>query len=429
MPAPRARVQFIFVTILLDAIGLGLLIPVLPDVLRRFNADPVFVANHFGWFIGIFAFMQFIASPVLGALSDRYGRRSILLVSLLAAGLDYIFMAYAPTLTLLYLGRVISGLTGASMTVAGSYMADISTDKDRGANFGMIGAAWGLGFIAGPLIGGAVSGLGPKAPFLIAAALNLLNFAFGLFVLPESLDPAHRRAVDLKKLNPLASVMRVLKPSPISTLIWIFFILFLAGQVHPINWTLYTQFKFGWSAWQVGMSLSFVGLSIALANVFLTRLLIPKLGEDKALHLGLWVYVLGFLAFGLATQGWMMYAVMAFFAVSCIAVPALQSIVVKHIPKNEQGELQGSLVALGSLSSVFAPIIFTPLFSHFTRPGAYQFPGAAYVGAAVICLGAVGLDFVRDKKDSHVVHIAEKTAPKRASAKKKAPRRLVKKKK
>lgn len=229
-----AKVQFIFITILLDAIGMGLLIPVLPDVLRRFNPDPVFVAGHYSWFLGVYAIMQFFASPVLGSLSDRYGRRSILLVSLLAAALDYGFMAFAPTLLLLYIGRVISGLTGASMTVAGSYMADISTDEDRGANFGLIGAAWGSGFIVGPLIGGAVSGLGYAAPFLIAGGLNLLNFAFGLFVLPESLPPEHRRQVQLKQLNPFRSVFRVLKPSPISTLVWIFFILFVAGQVHPV---------------------------------------------------------------------------------------------------------------------------------------------------------------------------------------------------
>lgn len=392
----KASVRFIFVTILLDAIGLGLLIPVLPDVLRRFSAEPGFVALHYGWFIGAYAAMQFVASPVLGSLSDRYGRRPVLLVSLLAAGVDYLFMAFAPTLLLLYIGRVISGLTGASMTVASAYMADISSDKDRGANFGMIGAAWGTGFILGPLIGGAVSHWGAAAPFIAAAVLNLLNFAFGLFVLPESLDDKHRRTIELRGLNPFGSVIRVLSPSPYVLLVWAFFILFIAGQVHPVNWTLYTQTKFGWSAWDVGLSLSFVGICIAAGNALLPRLLIPKFGEARAFHFGLWVYAIGFFLFGVASKGWMMYAIMVFFAFSCVAMPALQSIVSRQVPANRQGELQGSMVSLGSLASVIAPIVFSWLFGHFTREGARPyFAGAAYVGAAVICMGAVGLNSLR----------------------------------
>ena len=394
----KASVRFIFITILLDAMGIGLLIPVLPDVLRRFSLDPTFVSQHFGTFVGLYALMQFVASPVLGSLSDRFGRRPILLLSLVCAGLDYLFMAFAPTLSLLYLGRVISGLTGASMTVAGSYMADISDDGNRSANFGMIGAGWGLGFILGPLIGGLVAGWGATAPFVVAAVLNLLNFGFGLLVLPESLDPAHRRQVELKGLNPLASVLKVLRPSPFVGLVWVFFILFIAGQVHPVNWTLYTELKFGWTAMDVGLSLSFVGVCIAAANLGLTRLLIPRLGEERSLSLGLWVYVLAFLLFAVATQGWMMYAIMVFFAVSAIAVPALQSIVAKHVPADRQGELQGSLVSLGSLASVIAPFVFTGLFTHFTRAGAsFYFPGAAYVGAALICCGAVGVNMARAK--------------------------------
>ncbi len=395
MPASsktQNKMRFIFVTVLLDAIGLGLLIPVMPDILRRFSTDPTFVSEHYGYFIGIYALMQFLASPVLGSLSDRYGRRPILLVSLLFAGLDYVFMAYAPTLTLLYLGRIISGLTGASMTVASSYLADVSDDSNRGANFGLMGAGWGVGFILGPMIGGSVAGLGPKAPFLVAAALNLLNFAYGLFVLPESLDKAHRRDIKLKNLNPLASIFKVLKPSPISILVWIYFFLFLAGQVHPVNWTLYTQTKFGWSTFQVGLSLSFVGIVMAIGNVVLTRKLIPALGEPRALTFGLCVNAASFLLFGIATQGWMMYAILVFFAFACVTVPALQSMMVKHIPANQQGEFQGSLVSLGSLSCVVAPVIFTALFTHFTKPGmAHPFSGAAYAGAAVICLGTLGL--------------------------------------
>ena len=391
--------RFIFVTILLDAMGLGLLIPVLPDVLRRFGTDSTFVSQQFGAFVGVYALMQFVASPVLGSLSDRYGRRPILLVSLLAAGVDYLFMAFAPTLPLLYLGRVIAGLTGASMTVASSYIADISDDKNRSANFGMIGAAWGVGFIAGPLVGGLVSRMGPTAPFIVAAILNMANFVFGVFVLPESLGKDNRRNVKLSRLNPLASVIKVLKPSPFVALIWVYFILCLAGQVHPVNWTLYTQLKFGWTAWQVGLSLSFVGVTIAAANGGLTRVIIPRLGEARSLTFGLVIYVIGFLAFSFASQGWMMYAIMLVFATSGVAMPALQSIVSRHVPSNEQGELQGSLMSLGSLAAVIAPAIYTGLFVRFTRVGdGLYFPGAAYAGAAAICLVALALNLLSTRQ-------------------------------
>jgi DHA1 family tetracycline resistance protein-like MFS transporter len=252
---------------------------VLPDVLRRFSTDPTVVSERFGLFIGVYAFMQFVASPILGTLSDKHGRRSILLVSLLGAALDYLFMAFAPTLPLLFVGRMISGLTGASMTVASSYMADISTDKNRSANFGMIGAGWGIGFIVGPLVGGLLASLGPRAPFLAAAVLNLVNFLYGLLVLPESLPPERRRTVTARALNPLATIGRVIRPSAFAPFIYVYFLVFLAGQIHPVNWTLYTQTKFHWTSWQVGLSLSFVGVMIAVAQGGLTRIIVPKLGE------------------------------------------------------------------------------------------------------------------------------------------------------
>lgn len=398
MPAhsAKASVTFIFFTILLDAIGIGLIVPVLPDVLRRFVTDPALVSTFFGYFVGAYAVMQFVASPVLGALSDKFGRKPILLMSLCGAGLDYIFMAFSPTLVLLFLGRLISGLTGASMTVASSYMADISDDTNRSVNFGMIGAGWGIGFILGPLLGGILGMLGPSAPFLMAAALNLLNFFFGIFVLPESLPKENRREVKLSGLNPLASVIKILSPSPFLVLIWIYFLLFLAGQVHPVNWTLYTETKFGWTSWQVGLSLSFVGVVIAFSQVVLTRWLIPKLGEEKALTLGLIMYAVCFTLFGFASRGWMMYAIMLLFSFTGVAVPALQSIVSRHVPSNQQGELQGSLVSIGSISAIAAPLLFTTLFVMCTRPGTlFYFPGAAYAAAGIICVIALGVWLVK----------------------------------
>lgn len=383
----QAAVRFIFVTILLDAAGIGILIPVLPDVLRRFSSDSTRVSEYFGYFIGVYALMQFLASPVLGSLSDRFGRRSILLTSLLGAAVDYLFMAFAPTLPLLFVGRVISGLSGASMTVASSYMADISDDKNRAANFGMIGAGWGLGFIVGPLVGGLLGAIGPKAPFLAAAGLNAVNLFYGLAVLPESLSEHRRRRVEARQLNPFSSIARILRPSAFVAFIWIYFLVFLAGQIHPVNWTLYTQTKFHWTSWQVGLSLSFVGLMIAAAQGGLTRLIVPSLGEQRSLTAGLCVYALSFALFALASEGWMMYAIVVLFSLSGITMPALQSILAKHVPADRQGELQGSLVSLGSLASILAPLLFTRLFVHFTRASApIYFPGAAYLGASVICV-------------------------------------------
>jgi DHA1 family tetracycline resistance protein-like MFS transporter len=388
----QAAVRFIFVTILLDAAGLGVLIPVLPDVLRRFSADPSFVSEWFGYFIGVYAFMQFAASPVLGSLSDRFGRRPILLSSLLGAAVDYLFMAFAPSLPLLFLGRMVSGLTGASMTVASSYMADLSDDKTRAANFGMIGAGWGIGFIVGPMLGGLLSALGPRAPFLAAAALNLVNFLYGMLVLPES-HPLHkRRKVEARELNPLRSIVRILSPSGFVVFIWIYFLVFLSGQIHPVNWTLYTQTKFGWTAWQVGLSLSFVGVMIAMGHGVFTRWVVPRLGEGRSLTLGLTVYAISFALFGLAPQGWMMYAIVVFFALGCVTNPSLQSILAKHVPADRQGELQGSLVSLSAAASILAPLLYTRVFLHYTRPGAaVYFPGAAYVCAGAVCALALAI--------------------------------------
>ncbi len=385
-----ASLKFIFATIFLDALGIGLLIPVFPDVIRRFSSNPEFVNQYFGFFISIYALMQFLASPVLGSLSDRYGRRIVLLNSLLFAGLDYILMAFAPTLNLLFVGRILSGLTGASMTVASSYMADISDDTNRSANFGMIGAAFGLGFIIGPALGGVIGELGPQAPFLTAAFLNLLNFAFGYFVLPESLPEKHRRKIVISKLNPFSSLLKIIKPSSISILVWVYALINLGGQSHPSIWTLYTQYKFGWSSFQVGLSLSFVGLVIAFSQGYLTRIIIPKLGEAKSILFGNFFYMLGFGLFAFATQGWMMYAIMTIFSLSGVAMPAIQSMISKKIPPQEQGELQGSLISIASLTAIVGPILYTSLFAHFTRATTpIQFPGISYFAASMICLLAI----------------------------------------
>lgn len=394
---------------------MGIIIPILPDVIRRFGTDPTFVNHYYGYFVSVYALMQFLASPVLGTLSDKYGRRPILLVSLLGAGLDFLLMAWAPTLAILFLGRLISGLTGAGMTVASSYMADISDDANRSANFGMIGAAFGMGFIIGPVLGGLCASYGHSAPFIVAAALNLLNFGFGLCVLPESLPVEKRRHISWARMNPFSSLAQVLRPSPILILVVCYMLIHLAGQAHPSIWTLYTQHKFSWNNMQVSASLSFVGVVIALSQGLLTRVLIPRFGEQRSLIIGMWFYIVAFAMFAFATQGWMMYAIMVIFAVSGVCNPALQSLISKDISASEQGELQGSLISIASLMAIIGPLFYTSIFATFSdRSEHLYFPGVAYASASGICVLAlvfVGLSW-RKKTSKNLV---EPPAAKEAS--------------
>lgn len=380
----KKSIYFIFTTIVLDMLGIGLIIPVLPDVIRRFVTDPAELTRLFGYFVSIYALMQFFASPILGSLSDRFGRRSILLVSLCGSAIDYFFMAWAPTLPLLFIGRTISGLTGASMTVANSYIADISDDTNRSANFGLIGAAFGIGFIAGPIIGGLLGHYGPTIPFIGAAVLNLLNFIFGLFILPESLAPQLRRPFEFKKLNPFSSLVKILKPSPLLIFVITYATMFLAGNVHPSIWTLYTEYKFAWTPLQVGLSLSFVGLIQGFSQAVLTKKLVPLWGEAKALKIGLAFNFLGFLLFGLITQGWMVYGVMIVSALAGLTAPCLQSMLTKQVEPNRQGELQGDLVSLTSITSIVAPLLYTTTFNWAIKPNSpVPFVGLPYFLAAL----------------------------------------------
>ncbi|UOE99825.1 TCR/Tet family MFS transporter [Bdellovibrio reynosensis] len=385
MKNSKAGLIFIFITVTLDMIGIGLVIPSLPDIMRRFVSSETSVSSYFGYFISLYALMQFLASPLLGALSDRFGRRSVLLVSLLVAGFDYLLMAFAPNLWILFAGRILAGLTGANITVAMAYIADVSDDKNRAANFGMIGAAFGLGFIIGPAIGGLLGHYGPHYPFLMAAGMNLLNFLFGLFILPESLPQEKRRQVDISKINPLSSLKKVFDAKHILAFLIIYFLFSLAGQTHPSIWTLYTEKRFNWSTAEVGFSLAVVGLLSAVAQGWLTRVIIPWIGEYKSVAYGSLGYAVAFALFGLANEGWMMYVVLIFSSVFWVATPALQSLISHKTPPHEQGELQGTLVSLASLAAIITPIVTTKLFAMFTaqRTDVYL-PGAPYFFAAIV---------------------------------------------
>jgi len=327
----------------------------------------------------------------LGGLSDRYGRRPVLLLSLLGFGIDYTFTAFAPSIGWLFVARIVAGILGASFTTAGAYIADVSEPEKRAQNFGLIGAAFGLGFILGPLIGGTLGKYSPHLPFFVSAGLAFLNCIYGYFVLPESLKPENRRDFDWKRANPVGSLRQLRRyPVILGLLIPLIFI-YVAGFATQSTWTFFTMKKFGWNEAWVGYSLAFVGLMAAIVRGGLTRVLIPKLGNNKSVYWGLAMYALSFLLYAFANQGWMMFVVTIIAAFAGIATPALQAIMANQVPANEQGELRGALTSLMSLTTIFGPVIMTSLFAYFTTPGApFQFAGAPFMMGAILTVLALG---------------------------------------
>ena len=381
-----AALGFIFITMLVDVIGLGIIIPIVPKLIQRLTGEGLSEASRYGgWLIFSFALMQFIFSPILGSLSDRYGRRPVLLLSLFGLGLDYVFQAFAPTIAWLFAGRLIAGVMGASFTTATAYIADISTPEKRAQNFGMVGAAFGLGFIIGPVIGGLTSKWGTNVPFLIAAGLTLLNVLYGYFILPESLAPENRRAFDWTRANPAGSLKHLVKYPIVSGLIASLVLINIAAHAVQSNWTYYTMFKFNWTEETVGYSLATVGVLVALVQGLLIRKLIPLLGQHKSIYLGLVLYAVGLVLFGMAWQGWMMFAFLIPYCLGGIAGPSLQGIISNQVPANEQGELQGALTSLLSMTSILGPLIMNNLFAYASSgKGAFFLPGAAFYLAAVL---------------------------------------------
>lgn len=386
MKNSKNALLFIFITILIDCIGIGIIIPVTPDLIKELvNGDLSTAAVYGGWLLFSYAFVQFIMSPVLGGLSDRFGRRPVLLLSLFGLGIDYIFLFFAPNIFWLFVGRIIAGICGASWTTASAYIADISPPEKRAQNFGMIGAAFGVGFIIGPLLGSWIGTYGIRAPFLAAAALSLFNWVYGYFILPESLSPTNRRKFDIKRANPIGSLVVINKYPAFIILIVAILIINIAGQAMPSIWTYFTMERFNWTIDKVGYSLAFVGLSIAIVQGGLIRIIIPKLGQNKSIYTGLVFYVIGFLLFAFASEGWMMYAFMLPYAFGGIFGPAIQGLMSSKVDPNAQGELQGIMTSLMSLSSIIAPPIMTFLFHTFTKQDAWiYFPGAPFLLGAIL---------------------------------------------
>ncbi|GCC50144.1 MFS transporter [Chryseotalea sanaruensis] len=384
----QAAVGFIFITLLIDVTGLGIIIPVMPKLIQELtggtNSE---AASYGGWLISAYAIMQFLFAPIMGGLSDRYGRRPVLLASLFGFGIDYLFLALAPTLAWLFVGRIIAGIMGASFTTAGAYMADISTPEKRAQNFGMIGAAFGLGFIIGPVIGGLLGGMGSRVPFIAAAVLTLINWLYGYFILPESLSQENRRAFEWKRANPIGTLKSLFRYPVITGLLVSLSFVYISSHAVQSNWAYYTIEKFKWTETMIGISLGVVGLVFAIVQGGLIRVIIPKLGQERSVYVGLALYAAGFILYAVATHSWMMYAFTIVYCMGGIAGPALQGIMSGIVPANEQGELQGGFTSLMSLTSIFGPFIMNGLFSYFTGPTApYYYPGAALVLGAVLTM-------------------------------------------
>jgi DHA1 family tetracycline resistance protein-like MFS transporter len=389
MPGSRkAAVSFIFITLLLDVIGLGLIIPVFPQLIEELIQGNISEASQWaGLLTFAYAIMQFICAPIIGNLSDMYGRRPVLLFSLLGFGIDYIFLALAPTIWWLFVGRLIAGLFGASFTTATAYIADISTAENRSKNFGMIGAAFGLGFIIGPGLGGLLGEFGPRVPFMAAAVLTLMNLIYGYFVLPESLAKEHRRPFEWKRANPMGSLLQLKKYKGVEGLIVSLIFLYIAGHAVQSTWTFFNIEKFQWSNTLMGISLTVIGLFIAIVQGGLIRYINPKLGDERSIYVGLGLYSLGLFLFSFATDGWMMFVFLIPYCLGGIAGPAIQSIISGNVPKNEQGELQGALTSLMSATSIVGPLLMTNLFAWFTRPeGDIKFAGAPFFAGAILML-------------------------------------------
>jgi DHA1 family tetracycline resistance protein-like MFS transporter len=401
----KAAIGFIFITLLIDVMGWGLIIPVMADLIAQLKGISVNQASTYGAFLlSVFAITQFLFAPVIGNLSDKYGRRPILLFSLLGFGIDYIILALAPTYGWLFIGRVIAGMTGASFTTATAYIADVSADETtRAKNFGLVGAAFGLGFVLGPALGALLATWGIRAPFYAAAALCLLNCLYGYFLLPESLSKENRRPFDWKRANPFGSLKFLNQHPEVRGLALSFFLIYLGAQSVQGNWNFFTIYRFNWSEKMVGISLAVVGVLVGAVQGGLTRVVVPKMGNEKSIYLGLSLYTLGLVLFAFATQGWMMFAFLIPYCLGGICGPSLQSTISVHIPSNQQGELQGALTSLMSLTTIIGPLIMNSTFSYFTTDKApFYFPGIHFLIGAVCMLLSIVIIWkvlTREKKE------------------------------
>ena len=399
--ARKPAVGFIFATLLLDVIGFGLLIPVAPKLVQSLMNDGAGgteeqAAWYYGALIATYAAMQVVFAPILGALSDRFGRRRVLLVALLGSGLDYFAMAFAPVLWILFATRAINGISGASITVCTAYIADVTPPEKRAAAFGLVGAAFGLGFIIGPVLGGFLGSIDIHLPFYVAGGVTLINWLYGCFVLPESLAPELRRPFKLSRANPFGAFWGLGKYPLVAGMASSLFMLNLAMFGLHATWVLYTAHRYGWNEFQVGLSLTIVGLGAAVVQGGLARKIIPALGpgvlgEKRAMLIGMGIGVLAYIGYGAATEGWMIYAIVVVASIGGIAQPAGQALITRTVSPSEQGAASGALASLQSVANILGPLIGTTVFAWAISDRAVwplNAPGLSFfVGAALALVG------------------------------------------
>lgn len=390
----RASVIFVLITLFIDVLGMGLVIPILPRLVQSLLGGEVAQASFvFGVLVSIYSIMQFLCAPILGALSDRFGRRPVILLALIGLGCDYILLTLAPNIWWLVAGRIIAGAFGATFTPAGAYIADVSPPEKRAANFGLLGVAFGLGFIAGPALGGLLGATSLRLPFMVCAGLTFLNFLFGLLVMPESLRPENRRAIDVRQMNPIGAMRAVWRYRAVAALVPVFVAVQLAQQGLQSVWVPYTTYRYNWDVAGVGLSLAIVGLLFAFSQGALVRPIVGRFGERRTLLISLGVAVVGMLLFGLSNQGWMMYAVTGLYCAGLgLLNPSVQGLMSRSVPPNEQGLLQGAMTSVMTAAAIVAPIVANGSFAVFISPASPVIvPGAPFFLGSVLCLVALVL--------------------------------------
>ncbi|MEX2740863.1 TCR/Tet family MFS transporter [Rhizobium mongolense] len=403
----RRGLFLVFMILFLDVIGIAIIMPVLPAYLEELTGGTISdAAVDGGWLLVVYAGMLFLFSPLLGNLSDRFGRRPILLLSVVTFAIDNLICAVATSFWMLFVGRALAGFSGGSYATCSAYIADISNDGNRAKNFGLIGIAFGVGFTIGPVIGGLLGEFGPRVPFFGAAALSFLNFAAAYFLLPETLDAKHRRTFEWKRANPLGALKQMRNYPGIGWVGAVMFLFWLAHAVYPSVWSFVSTYRYGWSEGQIGLSLGIYGIGAAIVMGLVLPKIVPVLGEWKTAVVGLSFSVVGLTGYAFAWEGWVVYTVIILTVMENVADPPLRSIAAGKVPPSAQGELQGALTSLSSITTIAGPLIFTQMFGYFTGPDApVTFAGAPYLLAAFFILSAalVFLAKVRTPKPSEAL--------------------------
>jgi DHA1 family tetracycline resistance protein-like MFS transporter len=398
----RRGLALVFLILLMDMMGIAIIMPVMPAYLKELTgADASEAVMEGGSLFMVYSAMQFLFGTFIGNLSDRFGRRPILLASVLSFAVDNLICAVAGSFWMLFIGRVLAGISGASYATASAYIADISTNENRGRNFGLVGISFGVGFTLGPVVGGVLGELGPRIPFYVAALIAFVNFAVALFLLPETLDAAHRRRFEWKRANPLGGLLQMRNYKGIGWIVSVMFLFWFAHVVYPVAWPFVASYRYGWSQGMIGLSLGAFGVLSAVVMGLILPRMIKVYGEWTTAVIGLSFCAIGFVGYAMAWEGWMVFVVIFFGCLEGMSDPALRSISAAGVPSSMQGELQGTFNSLASITSIAGPVLFSYLFSTFTGPGApVQFPGAPYAAAAIMIIAALAIFVAKVSRQS-----------------------------